>query len=245
MKRLTLVLTCCAGLIIVASQTRGADPQFPVNKGAPSPAALEAAKLQFIASYLSYETTGNRDVGRTLGQQYGQERLAVINALHAGKTVQAAANLVQHAAVVGAGKFSVPLGDQQVTWLFQDQCEITTESVSSNGGLLNVVLVGLGAQEVIGDPLIGEKRLDLAAMMVRPQDTITISSNSFSPFGKAVIVIGGLGLLSGGCAKPAAGPPPACSPTAGRCPNPSSCTAPQTCTPMRDVAGFLAGCTCR
>ncbi len=253
--RLSLACLVLSSFFIAEAQTSlPSAVNFPKNQNAPSPADLENAKRDLIFQLFKYKTN-DPGLAQALASQYFSERQKVINGFARGLTLQQIAGLVQTASIVNAGNSQVNLPQQGVVWLLLNQCQITTETLSTS--LLNraqVALVGLGRQEVIGDPAIGEKLLDFLAMDVPPGKSVTISTESFSPFAKAAIVVGVGAFIIVGCGTPAPPPPVACglrsSGSLAFCPappcfNPTCPPALPVCKPKRDEEGRIVSCCCQ
>ncbi|MSP51351.1 MAG: hypothetical protein EXQ91_03000 [Alphaproteobacteria bacterium] len=160
-------------------------------------AELEAAKLETVHQFLRLET-GDPKIARGLTDQLGAERKLVLESARVAKPALALAASVKDGRAVGSGAFSAGVTAGRVYWLFPADCSITQSIVRTSAGSAQIVVVGLGAQDVKRLSSLLDNRIDLLQLELRAGETATVVGAPLPGPGLAIIATQAI-RLSGDC----------------------------------------------
>ena len=121
---------------------------------------LETSKLETVYQFLRLET-GDAKTARTAVDLVAAERKVVIERARAGDPALALAAQVKNGRAMGNGRFSVDVAAGIVMWLFPSACALADLSARASAGASQIVLIGVGHQDVGKVSGLVENRIDL------------------------------------------------------------------------------------
>ncbi len=121
---------------------------------------LEAAKLEVVYQFLRLES-GDTKTARTAVDLVASERKVVIERARAGDPALALAAQVKNGRAMGSGRFSVDVAAGVVMWMFPSGCALADLSARASAGASQIVLIGVGQQDVGKVSGLVENRIDL------------------------------------------------------------------------------------
>jgi hypothetical protein len=123
-------------------------------------AELETSKLETVYQFLRLES-GDAKIARTAVDLLAAERKVVIERARAGDPALALAAQVKNGRALGSGRFAVDVAAGVVVWLFPSGCAVVDLSARAGAGASQMVLVGVGHQDVGKVSGLVENRVDL------------------------------------------------------------------------------------